>query len=57
VVTLQGNGAGDPGGAAEQLLALLKRECGGRHALTLLDASRPQCELPEPVADRLDAVR
>ena len=47
VVTLQGNGAGDPGGAAEELLALLERECGGRHALVLLDAGRPQCELPE----------
>ena len=53
VVTLQGNGAGDPGGAAEELLALLKRECGGRHALVLLDAGRPQCELPEPVEGTL----
>jgi DNA/RNA-binding domain of Phe-tRNA-synthetase-like protein len=53
VVTLQGNGAGDPGGAAEELLALLKRECGGRHALVLLDAGRPQCELPEPVDETL----
>jgi DNA/RNA-binding domain of Phe-tRNA-synthetase-like protein len=49
VVTLQGNGAGDPGGAAAELLALLKRECGGRHAVVLLDVGRPQCELPKPV--------
>jgi DNA/RNA-binding domain of Phe-tRNA-synthetase-like protein len=57
VVTLQGNGAGDPAGAAEELLALLKRECGGRHAFVLLDTGRPQGELPKPVEEHLDAAR
>jgi DNA/RNA-binding domain of Phe-tRNA-synthetase-like protein len=56
VVTLQGNGAGDPAGAAAELLALLKRECGGRHAVVLLDAGRRQCDLPSPLG-HLDAVR
>jgi DNA/RNA-binding domain of Phe-tRNA-synthetase-like protein len=57
VATLQGNGAGDLAGAAEELLALLERECGGRHALVLLDAGRRHSDLPDPPLGHLDAVK
>jgi DNA/RNA-binding domain of Phe-tRNA-synthetase-like protein len=48
VVTLQANGVGDPAQAAEALIALFRRECGGRHAAVLLDHARPTMLLPEP---------
>jgi len=48
VVTLQANGVGDVRKAADELVALLQRECGGRHAVTVLDAGEPIRELAEP---------
>lgn len=48
VVTLQANGVGDPGAAAEELVALLRRECGGRYAVAVLGAGQVSGELPEP---------
>jgi DNA/RNA-binding domain of Phe-tRNA-synthetase-like protein len=48
VVTLQANGVGDARGAAEELVGLLGRECGGHYAVTVLDAAEPVRELAEP---------
>jgi DNA/RNA-binding domain of Phe-tRNA-synthetase-like protein len=48
VVTLQANGLGDARAAAEDLVALLRRECGGRFAVTVLDCNTPVAELAEP---------
>jgi DNA/RNA-binding domain of Phe-tRNA-synthetase-like protein len=48
VVTLQGNGAGDVSAAAEELVALLRRECGGRYGVTVLGAGNPVAELAVP---------
>jgi DNA/RNA-binding domain of Phe-tRNA-synthetase-like protein len=48
VVTLQANGFGDPSAAAEELVALLSAECGGRYAVALLDAANPGALLPAP---------
>lgn len=48
VVTLQANGVGDPAAAAEDLAALLRRECGGRYAVAVLGEGQASGELPEP---------
>ena len=48
IVTLQANGAGDAAAAAEQLIALLRRECGGRYAVTYLGAEKPVAKLAVP---------
>lgn len=48
VVTLQSNGEGDVGAAAEALVALIAAECGGRHTITVLDAAEPTATLAEP---------
>jgi DNA/RNA-binding domain of Phe-tRNA-synthetase-like protein len=48
VATLQANGEGDPRAAAEALVALLSTQCGGRYAVTVLDAANPSAELMEP---------
>jgi len=48
VVTLQQNGVGDAARAAEELVARLAAECGGRYAVTRLDAANPSAELAAP---------
>jgi DNA/RNA-binding domain of Phe-tRNA-synthetase-like protein len=48
VVTLQANGVGDVRKAADELVGLLRRECGGRHAVTVLDAGSPIREFVAP---------
>lgn len=48
VVTLQENGVGDAEAAAEELSALLATECGGRSAITILDARQVSAELAVP---------
>jgi DNA/RNA-binding domain of Phe-tRNA-synthetase-like protein len=48
VVTLQQNGTGDAEAAANELMALLATECGGRTAITLLDATRTSVGLAIP---------
>jgi len=48
VVTLQANGEGDPKSAADELVALLAAECGGKYAVLLLDGANPTGPLPSP---------
>ena len=48
VVTLQENGEGDAEAAANQLADLLRNECGGSAAITVLDAGRVSAELSVP---------
>ncbi len=48
VVTLQANGVGDAGQAAAELVALFAAECGGRYAVTHLDAANPVATLAVP---------
>jgi DNA/RNA-binding domain of Phe-tRNA-synthetase-like protein len=48
VVTLQQNGVGDAARAAEELVARLAAECGGRYAVICLDAANPGVELAAP---------
>lgn len=48
IVTLQQNGSGDAETAANELAGLLASECGGRFAITLLDAGRVSGELAVP---------
>ena len=45
VVTLQQNGVGDAGAAAQELDALIAAECGGRSMITTLDAGRVSADL------------
>ncbi|HWT31986.1 MAG TPA: phenylalanine--tRNA ligase beta subunit-related protein [Propylenella sp.] len=47
VVTLQSMGVGEVDKAAEELVELLRRECGGRYQTALLDSKSPRAELPE----------
>ena len=47
VVTLQAMGVGAVAEAAEELVHLLRSECGGRYATALLDSGSPLAELPD----------
>jgi DNA/RNA-binding domain of Phe-tRNA-synthetase-like protein len=47
IVTLQANGEGDAGKAAEELTELLSSECGGSYSVALLDRDNPVRELTE----------
>ncbi len=47
-MTLQANGVGDAGQAAAELVALFAAECGGRYAVTHLDAANPVATLAVP---------
>jgi DNA/RNA-binding domain of Phe-tRNA-synthetase-like protein len=48
VVTLQANGEGDPRAAADELVALLSTECGGKYAVLLLGGGVLGGPLPSP---------
>jgi DNA/RNA-binding domain of Phe-tRNA-synthetase-like protein len=48
VVTLQANGVGDVRQAAADLLGIFRAECGGRYAVTVLDAANPAATLASP---------
>lgn len=48
VVTLQENGEGDAEAAANELAALLRDECGGSFAITVLHAGRLSADLSVP---------
>jgi DNA/RNA-binding domain of Phe-tRNA-synthetase-like protein len=45
VVTLQANGAGDAAAAAADLVDLIRRFCGGRCRVAILDKSQPGADL------------
>jgi DNA/RNA-binding domain of Phe-tRNA-synthetase-like protein len=48
VVTVQGMGSGEVEKAAGELVDLLRRECRGRYAVTIVDSKSPRRELPRP---------
>jgi DNA/RNA-binding domain of Phe-tRNA-synthetase-like protein len=54
VVTFQANGEGDPERAATEFVGILRAECGGSCAVTVLDRDRPVRALKEPSGSRLD---